>query len=230
MIRLVLKLVVTLVVLAVLAFGIGMLFFKVRTAPDDSMAPNLLAGDKFLLCYRCSIEKGDAVLCDHPDPGRKGVQVLGRVVGMEEDTVEIRRGVLRVNDAEKHITTDSKLYQYFLGQDQKVKSNQYMIWDHPSLFGEQVPVLYAKDAQGQLPNHTPERVKRGHYFLIGDHRFLTLGWSANGRLAPGGGCNSSFCYGQVPVNNCHGVVFFVYSAVDRGLDGAPSRRRLTFMP
>jgi signal peptidase I len=229
-VRVALKAFIWLLILAAVLFGIGMLFFKVRTASDDSMAPNLLAGDKYLLCYRCNIEKGDAVLCDHPDPRRKGVQVLGRVVGMGGDKVEIRQGVLRVNDAPKNITTDNKPYQYYLGPDHQAKSLEYVRWEHPSLYGEQVPILLPKDANGLMPSHVPVTVRGGHYFLIGDHRPLTLGWSADGRIAPGGGCNSSFCYGEVPVGNCHGVVFFVYSAVDRGLAAPPSQRRLSFMP
>ncbi|MBN1770182.1 MAG: signal peptidase I [Deltaproteobacteria bacterium] len=218
-----------LAVLFALLFGVGVLFFKVRTAPDDSMAPNLMAGDKFLLCYRCDIEKGDAVLCDHPDPTRKGVKVLGRVVGMEGDRVEIRRGLLRVNDSDKNVGTDSKLFRYW-SPNRAVQSMEYMVWEHASLFGEQVPVLYAKDAGGLLKDHEPVAVKRGHYFLIGDHRPLTLGWTADGQLAPGGGCNSSFCYDQVPANNCRGVVYFVHSTADRGIVGGTGEDRWGFMP
>jgi len=227
--RLALKIGFWFAVLAALLFGIGVLFFKVRTAPDDSMAPNLMAGDRFLLCYRCDVEKGDAVLCDHPDPTRKGVKILGRVVGMEGDRVEIRRGLLRVNDSDKNVNTDSKLFQYW-SPDKAVKSMEYTVWNHPSLFGDQVPVLYSKDAGGLLKDHAPAVVKRGHYFLIGDHRPLTLGWSADGRIAPGGGCNSSFCYDQVPANNCRGVVYFVHSTADRGIIGGTGEDRWGFMP
>lgn len=227
--RLALKILFWAAVLVALLFGVGVLFFKVRTAPDDSMAPNLMAGDKFLLCYRCDVEKGDAVLCDHPDPNRKGVKILGRVVGMEGDRVQFRRGVLRVNDSDKNISTDSKLFQY-LSRTGGVKSQEYMVWHHGSLFGEQVPVLYSKDARGLLKDHAPVVVKRGHYFLLGDHRFLNLGWSADGQIAPGGGCNSSFCYDQVPANNCRGVVYFVYSTADRGIIGGTGESRWGFMP
>jgi len=228
--RIALKVVILLLVVAAIAFGIGMLFFKVRTAADDSMAPNLMAGDKYLLCYRCDIEKGNAVLCDHPDPNRRGVQILGRLVGMEGDKVEIRRGVVRVNDSPKNVNTDSKIFEYYLGADRQAKSLPYMLWEHPSLFGDQVPVLYPKDASGLMKDHQPEEVRRGHYFLMGDHRALTIGWTANGQFAAGGACNSSFCYGQVPVGNCRGVVYFVYSAADRGLSAPSSQRRLSFMP
>jgi len=34
----------------------------------------------------------------------------------------------------------------------------------------------------------------------------------------------------VPVGNCHGVIYYIYSAVDRGLSAPPSQRRLEFMP
>ncbi|MBI5499867.1 MAG: signal peptidase I [Deltaproteobacteria bacterium] len=218
-----------LLVVLIITFGVGALFLKTRRAPDDSMAPNLMAGDKFLLCYRCDIEKGDAVLCDHPDPARKGVKIMGRVVGMEGDKVEIRQGLLRVNDAPKHVSTDSTIFEY-RGADGRSKSLPYMIWEHPSLFGEQVPILMPKDANGQMRNHDPEQVPRGSYFLMGDHRPLTLGWTADGKVAPGGGCNSSFCYGPVPTGNCHGVIWFIYSAANRGHSAASSKRRFSFMP
>lgn len=216
-------------VLAALLFGVGTLLFKPRTAPDDSMAPNLMAGDKFLLCYRCDIEKGDPVLCDHPDPKRKGVKILGRVVGMEGDRVEVRRGVLRVNDGPKVVTTDSKPFRYW-GATGSTRSFEYEVWEHLSLFGNQVPVLYRKGSQGLMEDRRPVEVKRGHYFLLGDHRPLTLHWTVDGRPAPGGGCNSSFCYGQVPVENCRGVAFFVYSTADRRIEGGTGEDRWGFVP
>jgi hypothetical protein len=212
------------------AKSIGVPSFEMHTAPDDSMAPNLLAGDKFLLCRNCSIEKGEPVLCDHPDPNLRGVQILGRVVGSEGDKVEIRAGVLRVDDSSEVLATDGKLYQYFVDPDHQVKSHQYAVWNNASLFGHQVPMLYGKDARELLPDHPPEVVGRGRYFLIGDHRLLMLGWAPRGAGAPDGGCNSSFCYGQVPVNSCHGVVVFVFAPFDRGLDGQADARRFTLMP
>jgi signal peptidase I len=228
--RVAIKAVLWILVVAAVLFGIGMLFFKARSAPDDSMAPNLFRGDKFLLCYRCDIEKGDAVYCDHPDPNRKGVHIMGRVVGMEGDKVEFRQGLLRVNDAPKLVSSDGKKFQYYLGSDRQAKSLEYLVFYHPSLFGDQIDILMPLKSSGQMPAHVPEVVRRGHYFLMGDHRSLSLGWSADGKIAEGGGCNSSFCYGEVPVGNCHGVIYYIYSAADRGLSAPPSERRLEFMP
>lgn len=221
--------------LAVL-FGIGMLFFKTRVAPDDSMAPNILAGDKYLLCYRCDIEKGDPVLCSHPDPSRKGVMIMGRVIAMEGDTVEVRRGEIRVNGAPKAVRSEGKPYEYFGRTDRRVK-HLFQLWRHTSLYGEQVPVLYARERRDQVQSgfNFPDRaldkpVARGHLFLMGDNRLLNLSWDDGGHAVVGGGCNSSFCYGQVPVANCQGVVYFIYSAAERGGEGKASARRLSFVP
>jgi signal peptidase I len=234
MVRIILKAAIWLLVVVIVAFGVGMLFFKSRTAGDDSMAPGLMAGDKYLLCYRCDVEKGDPVLCDHPDPARKGVQILGRVVGMEGDNVEVKSGLLRVNGRDKTLSSDGKPFEYYGRQGSERVRHSFQIWWHPSLFGDQIYVLYPRPGgrnkvspSNQLvPDRPPQVVQRGHYFLMGDNRTLLVGRTATS----GGTCNSSFCYGQVPAARCHGVPYFIYSAADRGFEGQPGARRLSFVP
>ncbi len=229
MIRFVLKTSIWLLILAGIAFGVGTLFFKPRVAADDSMAPNIMAGDKYLVCYRCDIEKADPIVCDHPDPSRQGVRIMGRVVGMEGDKVEVRRGILRVNDMERQVRSDNKPFKY-VGLHGGAESSN-VIWFHQSLFGREVNVLLPPTSSaGALPERPPQIVKKGHYFLMGDHRLLNIGWTKDGRLAAGGDCNSSFCYGQIPKEKCHGVVFFTYDPAERGGNAGASERRFSFVP
>ena len=82
-------------------FGIGRLFlFETWTVPDDpylaaSVAPTLRAGDLLIVLTVGESEWGDLVRC--PDPDEPSRFVVGRVIGMPGDHVEMKAGSLRVN-------------------------------------------------------------------------------------------------------------------------------------
>ena len=67
--------------------------------PSSSMAPTLVAG-QHVLVQKQGVgdpwQRGDVVLFASPEDGRTTIK---RVVGVGEDTVEIRDGVLHVNGA-----------------------------------------------------------------------------------------------------------------------------------
>lgn len=83
--------------------GLGRAFlFETWTVPDDpvlvaSVAPTLRGGDLVLVLTVGESQWGDLVRC--PDPEEPSRYVVGRILGMPGDSVEVEGGVLRVNGA-----------------------------------------------------------------------------------------------------------------------------------
>jgi signal peptidase I len=87
-------------VLLVLALVLRLTAFDVWTVTDDpyigaSLAPTLAGGDTVILLRRGTPGFGDLVRC--VDPQDPKAFVLGRIAGVEGDTVEIEGPRLRVN-------------------------------------------------------------------------------------------------------------------------------------
>lgn len=104
--RVTLQIAAVLIVLGVLG---RLLLFKAWTIPDPdqtgddkdawtsaSIAPTLRGGDTVLVLFRGTPGFGDLVRC--PDPEEPGRWVIGRIVGVEGDTVEVENHILRVNN------------------------------------------------------------------------------------------------------------------------------------
>ncbi len=74
-------------------------FVDVWTLPDEprvsaAVAPSLAGGDTILYMFRNKPAFGDLVRCKDPDDATRFV--VGRVVGLQGDTVEVNGGELRV--------------------------------------------------------------------------------------------------------------------------------------
>jgi signal peptidase I len=92
---------------AVVAGVLRLVLFEVWTVPDDpvlaaSVAPTLAAGDTVLVLTRGTPGFGDLVRC--PDPEEPSVYVVGRIVGLAGDTVEVKGRTLRVNNVTYNAT------------------------------------------------------------------------------------------------------------------------------
>src|SRR5262245_48350820 len=90
----------TLGVLFVVGLVLRLTAFDVWTLPDDaflgaSTAPTLAAGDVVVLLRRGAPSFGDLVRC--PDPSDPKSFVIGRIAGVEGDTVEVEGRRLTVN-------------------------------------------------------------------------------------------------------------------------------------
>ena len=90
----------TIGILAAIALLFRVLLFKVWTVPDDpvlgaAVGPTLAAGDTVLVLTRGTPGFGDLVRCRDPEASDRFV--VGRVAGVENDTVETEGYRLTVN-------------------------------------------------------------------------------------------------------------------------------------
>jgi signal peptidase I len=130
-----------------------------------SMLPLLEDGERIIVnkfVYRLGpIQRGDVVVFWYPrDPS---VSFIKRVVGLPGDVVEIRRGVVYVND---HAVQES----------------------------------YVKSGYRDEDSYPPVEVKRGYYYVLGDHRNSS---------------NDSRNWGEVPEKYIYGKAFFRFWPVKK---------------
>ena len=123
-----------------------------------SMEPLLRDGDRIVVnkfVYRFQpIERGDVVVFWYPqDPS---VSFIKRIVGLPGDLVEIRSGLVFVND-------------------------------------KPVPEGYLHEEFRDESFHSPTRVQKAHYFVLGDHRRSS---------------NDSRTWGEVPQKYIYGQAIF----------------------
>jgi signal peptidase I len=123
-----------------------------------SMLPMLEDGERIIVnkfVYRFQpIERGDVVVFWYPkDPS---VSFIKRVIGMPDDTVELRNGVLHVN-------------------------------------GQELRESYVRPSFRDDESYPPVTVKKGYYYVLGDHRNSS---------------NDSRNWGEVPERYIYGKALF----------------------
>lgn len=88
-------------IIAVVVGLLRLVLFEAWTVPEDdswlgaSVAPTLQAGDTVLLLTRGTPGFGDLVRCT--DPEDPSDWVIGRIIGLERDQIEVQEGSLSVN-------------------------------------------------------------------------------------------------------------------------------------
>ena len=90
-------------VIVVLVIGLRLTLFKAWTIPDDpylsaSIAPTLSGGDTVLVLTRGKPGFGDLVRC--PDPEEKTRWIVGRIVGVGGDSIDMEANNLLVNSTQ----------------------------------------------------------------------------------------------------------------------------------
>ena len=121
----------------------GVYFFLGRpfTVSGASMYPTLHNGDRMVLSKVGAIHRFDVVILKAPD---ENVEYIKRVIGMPGDTVEMKSGVLYIND--------KKVDQPFINTEALAKQTVFMDdFTLESLTGE-------------------SKVPEGKYFVLGDNR------------------------------------------------------------
>lgn len=176
-------------------FMLVMFGFAAFHIPTESMVPNLQVGDRVLVSKfsygysRHSLplglgyllpdswsgrilgsqpERGDVIVVRDPDQTPK-VNVIKRVIGLPGDVIEVRNGLLHINNEPvQREPVDVKRYRDRRGEIIQVA--EYI----ETLPEGQQHVIYERGDNFTLDNAGPFRVPENHVFLMGDNRDQSL--------------------------------------------------------
>jgi len=164
-------------------------------APDNAMAPNIWKGDKFIILTRGTVERGSVVYCHHPV--YNGQVVIGRVVGLPGDTLEIIDGQLKINGDDVFSEWDKNPMTVLDRESSINVITARFRKGSQNINGRDFNIMMAEG--GTPPQLAQTEVKSG-YFLLGDNRSLAFGAS------------DSRNYGEVHPSLCMGRVFIIWKA------------------
>lgn len=193
--RKLLRFVLTLLILAGIIVGIGraVAIRWWRIPSDDpyleaSIAPTLRGGDLILLWRFSPPRFGDLVLC--PEPKAPDREVIGRIAGVEQDSVEVQGHNVRING--RGIKTDGDCYEeLFTVTDPQTGQEVEQRCDREALGSR----LHFRGNLG--PKDPPAEVKA----VLGDGQVFLL---SDNRLYP----YDSRDYGPVERSSCKETVVF----------------------
>jgi signal peptidase I len=203
-----LKALIWILIVAAVAIAIGWFFFYAETVPDHSMAPTMWGGDRILVLKRGKLNKGDVAVCEHPEfPDQL---IMGRIVGMSGDAIEITRGQLHVNGNIMHEEIEGP----FLYMDRKSSTEAFEFKLTRKMQIVHGIIAYLLYDENPVLKDAPKTVVQSGYYLLADNR--------------AGGMDSR-TYGEVHESLCHGRAFFIYQTVKGIGDADEIRRAFTFV-
>lgn len=183
----------TLAILAVIVLGLRALVLDVWIIPEDpslhaSIAPTLASGDVVLVLTRGTPGFGELVRC--PDPDTPGGYVVGRIVGVEGDTVETDGHLLTVNarryDAESACPEPKMFIKHpSTGNDVEIGCDVVAMGGGKHMRGT--------SPKGPLERKLRHEVRPGTVFLLSDNRNFH---------------DDSRDYGSMPRDSCKQRLFF----------------------
>ena len=176
----------TLIYAILIAFFIRTFILQPFTIPSGSMLPNLLVGDylfvskysygysRYSLPFSPNIikdrvftrlpERGDVVVFRLPND--TDVDYIKRVIGLPGDKIQIKNGLIYINDEQVSITNYNDNYKYHTQYNKNTLKNEI-------LDGKSHLVLDLET--GSLGDNTGiYRVPNDHYFMMGDNRDNSL--------------------------------------------------------
>ncbi|MBQ7303433.1 MAG: signal peptidase I, partial [Alphaproteobacteria bacterium] len=176
----------TVVYAVLIAILIRSLLFEPFRIPSGSMYPTLEVGDYLFVSkytygyskhsfpaslmpikgriWASEPQRGDIVVFKFPVDNK--TDFIKRVIGLPGDTVEVRRGVLYVNDkpVEREKVGEYKLEEFV------VRPEIYTEYEETLPNGIKHKILEISDHEVQVDNTTKVTVPDGHYFVMGDNR------------------------------------------------------------
>lgn len=202
----------TIIIAVLIAVGVRTFAYEPFNIPSSSMEPTLLIGDYLFvskLSYgysRHSLPFGvplfsGRILASEPEAGDVAVFVyprdnktdyIKRIVGLPGDKVEVREGILHINDVpvQRELLSASEVAE--LGYARSAGLLYY-----ETLPNGRRHLIRELGDQQSLDDFGPELVREGHFFAMGDNRDNSLDSRAD--------------VGQVPFENLVGraeILFF----------------------
>ncbi|BDZ31782.1 signal peptidase I [Lactiplantibacillus sp. WILCCON 0030] len=170
-----------------LALLIKQFWFTMVRVDGTSMQPNLQNNERVVAFKTSKIKAGSVVVFNaynvDPDQTAKDAVYVKRVIGMPGDSVRYTsNGKLYVNNKLVKQTYLKNSYQQTTGSYMANSHSKFTGWDLTSL---------SHDQDGWRTKVTTNKVPKGYYFVLGDHRSV----SNDGRY-----------WGFVPKNKMIGVV------------------------
>lgn len=194
--------------------------------PSGSMIPTLAIGDQIFVnkwVYGLRVPFTSIRMVDFAPPKNGDVVVfifpnephedfIKRVVGVPGDTVEIRRGVIYVNDIEVVREPRGKMDVWDRETNSSVWSQQHSIAYTEHMNDKRYTVLEDPAVSQRSNNWGPRKVPEGHIFVMGDNRDHSY---------------DSRAWGMVPLQNVLGRAMFVWWSW--GKDGLDIKRLGTWI-
>ena len=202
----------TIVIAVLIAVGVRTFAYEPFNIPSSSMEPTLLVGDYLFvskLSYgysRHSLPFGlplfsGRILFTEPEvgdvavfayPGDNKTDYIKRIIGLPGDRIEVRDGILRINDVpvRRELLSASEIAEVGYG-------NPTGLLYYETLPNGRRHLIREISDQKQFDNWGPEVVREGHFFAMGDNRDNSLDSRAD--------------VGQVPFENLVGraeILFF----------------------
>lgn len=175
----------TLLIALICAGIIRSFWFEPFHIPSGSMKPNLLVGDYIIVSkysygysrysfpfgfnffegriFKGEPQRGDVVVFRYPpDPS---INYIKRLVGLPNDTVQMRGGVLYINDKKVEKTADGEFFD-------EQSSGLPTIVKRFSEFLPEGKIVKTIDAQEDSATDDTGiyKIPEGHYFMMGDNR------------------------------------------------------------
>ena len=209
----------TILYAVVLALLIRSFIFEPFSIPSTSMVPNLLVGDyiivsKYSYGYsRYSFPLGSAIpyvegrkMASQPKRGDVAVfklprdgstDYIKRIIGLPGDEVQVKKGVLYINNKSVTRTRTGELIY------EKIKFSQYREAFPDS--GSIHDIVEATD-DGRLDNTPVYRVPEGYFFVMGDNRDNSMDSRVESAV------------GFVPFENLVGKAHFIFLSTNGNVD------------
>jgi signal peptidase I len=210
------KKMIALLLVIVLLFGAGLfaaLFFRFVKVPTGAMKNTILPGDRLVVNrFAGEIKRGDLILFKYPPD--TSIQYLMRVIGLPDETIEIRNQKVYINGtelAEKRAfypVDDSYEYDLKALKEEKTEGegNYTTFNQSPHETIEDDPFSIPPTSFGlSEPFHIP----KGQYFVLGDNRDDS---------------HDSRYWGSVAKELITGKPFLIYASVEQDRAGTEEIR------
>ena len=176
----------TVVYAVLIAVVIRSLLFEPFRIPSGSMYPTLVVGDYLFVSkytygyskhsfpaslapikgriWASEPQRGDIVVFKFPVDNK--TDFIKRIVGLPGDTVEVKKGVLHINDK----PVDRKNIGNYKIDEFVVRPETYTEYEETLPNGVKHRILEISDHERQVDNTTKVTIPEGHYFVMGDNR------------------------------------------------------------